>query len=92
MEKLIAAPALVNVTVLLPRLIVRVLLLLDDRDAAVTLKLLVVKVPLVCVIFETSVKASCSVHVAVLAPDTPNIRPAPNVFPADVTVYEPLVA
>jgi hypothetical protein len=26
-----------NVTVLLPRLIVRVLLLLDDRDAAVTL-------------------------------------------------------
>ena len=35
----------VNVIVLLPRLIVRVLLLLDDRDDAVTLKLLVVKVP-----------------------------------------------
>ena len=43
--KLIAVAVELNVTVLLPRLIVRVLLLLDDRDAAVTLKLLVVKVP-----------------------------------------------
>ena len=35
--KLTAVPVPVNVTVELPRLIVRVLLLLDERDVAVTL-------------------------------------------------------
>ena len=49
-----------NVTVLLPRLIVRTLLLLDDRDVAVTLKLLLVKVPAVMVsvllVFKASLK------------------------------------
>ena len=43
-EKLITVPPL-NVTVELPRLIVRVLLLLDDRAVGLTAKLLVVKVP-----------------------------------------------
>ena len=49
---------LLNVTTLLPRLIVRVLLLLDDRDVAVTLKLLVVKVPSVMVSAPLRVSAS----------------------------------
>ncbi len=57
-EKLIAAPVPVNVTVLLPRLIVRVLLLLEDREVAVTLKLLVVKVPWVRVSAVVTVSAS----------------------------------
>ena len=55
--KLTGVPPL-NVTVELPRLIVRVLLLLDDRDVAVMLKLLVVKVPLVTVMLLVVVKAS----------------------------------
>ena len=48
----------VHVTVLLPRLIVRVLELLDDRLVVVTLKLLVVKTPLVIVIVVDTVSAS----------------------------------
>ena len=59
-EKLITAPVPVNVTVLLPRLIVRVLLLLDDRDAAVTLKLLVVKVPAERLMSPEHVRASAN--------------------------------
>ena len=49
---------LLNVTVLLPKLIVRVLLLLDDSCVAVTLKLLVVKVPPEIVIEPDDAKAS----------------------------------
>jgi hypothetical protein len=68
--KLIAPLAALNVTVLLPRLIVRVLLLLDDRDVAVTLKLLVVKVQAVTVIVLVQVSASAKTYseVAVLIP------------------------
>lgn len=54
----------VNVTVELPRLIVRVLLLLDDRDVAVTLLLLVVKVPWVSVIAPEQVKVPPRLNVA----------------------------
>ena len=56
-----------NVTVDDPRLIVRVLELLDDRDDAVTLKLLVVKVPFVIVIVPEETNASCSVYVPPVA-------------------------
>jgi len=59
----VSAPVPLNVTVLLPRLIVRVLLLLEDRSVAVTLKLLVVKVPCVTVIVPEDVNASPSVTV-----------------------------
>ena len=52
------AVAALNVTVLLPKLIVRVLLLLDESDVAVTLKLLVVKVPPEIVIEPDDAKAS----------------------------------
>ena len=52
-----------NVNVDDPRLIVRVLLLLEDRSVAVTLKLLVVKVPCVTVIVPEDVNASPSVTV-----------------------------
>ena len=71
-----------NVTVELPKLIVRVLLLLDDRDVAVTLKLLVVKVPLVTVIEPDDVSASPSVTVI---PD-PLIVTGPSVLPPLVSV------
>lgn len=50
--------ARLNVTVLLPRLIVRATVLLDVRDAAVTLKLLVVKVPALTLMLPVIVKAS----------------------------------
>ena len=56
--KLTAVPVPLNVTVLLPRLIVRVLVLLDARPVAVTLKLLVFSVPRVTVIELDVVNAS----------------------------------
>ena len=71
-----------NVTVLLPKLIVRALLLLDDSCVAVTLKLLVVKVPWVRVIAPDDVKASPNVTVI----PAPLIVNGPIVFPAVVSV------
>ena len=71
-EKLTTEPFALNVTVLLPRLIVRVLLLLDDRDVAVTLKLLVVKVP----------------WVRVVAPEQVNVPPRLNVAAEALIVTE----
>ena len=65
-------PEPLNVTVLLPRLIVRVLLLLDDRDVAVTLKLLVVNVP----------------AVRRIAPEQVNVPPRLNVAAAALIVTE----
>ena len=62
-----ALPAILNVTVLLPRLIVRVLLLLEDRDDAVTLKLLVVKVPAVRVMIPEQVNVPPRLSVAAAA-------------------------
>jgi hypothetical protein len=64
--------SVVNVTVLLPKLIVRVLLLLDDSDDAVTLKLLVVKVP----------------WVRVIAPEQVNVPPRLNVAAEALIVTE----
>jgi len=69
-----------RVTVLLPRLIVRVLVVLDTRDVAVTLKLLVVKVPAVMVIELLEVNASARVT------ETAFIVVAPSVLPEDVIV------
>jgi len=85
--KLIAVAVELNVTVLLPRLIVRVLLLLDDRDVAVTLKLLVVKVPRVTVIEPEDISASCKVTES----DPVDLFTviAPRVFPALVKVTAP---
>jgi hypothetical protein len=89
--KLTAPDDALNVTVELPKLIVRVLLLLDDRDVAVTLKLLVVSVPLVTVIEPEDVKASLNVQVAVEMPVNP--KPvAPSVFPEVVIVNDPEAA
>ena len=68
--------------VLLPRLIVRVLVLLDDRDVAVTLKLLVVKVPWVTVSAPEDVRASPSVTVI----PEPLTVTGPIVLPAVVSV------
>ena len=79
-------PEPLNVTVLLPRLIVRVLLLLDDRDMAVTLLLLVVKVPCVTVTDELDVRASPRVSVI---PD-PDTSIPQRVCPALVRVPVPL--
>ena len=62
----------VNVTVDDPRLIVRVLELLDDSCVAVTLKLLVVKVP----------------AVSVMAPEHVNVPPRLNVAAAALMVTE----
>jgi hypothetical protein len=87
-EKLIPLK-LDNVTVLLPRLIVRVLVLLDDRDDAVTLKLLVVKVPAVTVSAPVTTKASCKVKVAVDAPPEPVASCPGIVFPAVVIEIAP---
>ena len=76
---------LLTVTVELPRLIVRVLLLFDDSVEVVTEKLLVVKVPWVT---RTTV-------VVVNAPPKVTVTPAPfiskasSVFPAVVTVPVP---
>ena len=53
--------AALNVTVELPKLIVRALVVEDDKIVAVTLKLLVVKVPLKTVILVEQVKASPNV-------------------------------
>jgi hypothetical protein len=85
-EKLIPLK-LDNVTVLLPRLIVRVLLLLDDRDDAVTLKLLVVKVPAVTVTAPEDVRASPRVTVKPLALTVIG----PSVLPAEVSVPVPVI-
>lgn len=80
------AAAALNVTVELPRLIVRVLLLLDDRPVAVTSLLLVVKVPWVTVIAPEDVSGSPSVTVI---PD-PFMVTGPSVFPALVSVPVPM--
>ena len=61
---LTAVAVVVNVTVELPRLIVRVLLLLDESCVAVTLKLLVVKVPVVKVIAPEQVNVPPRLNVA----------------------------
>jgi hypothetical protein len=71
-----------NVTVLLPRFIVRTLLLVEVKTEAVTLKLLVVKVPWVSVISPDDVKASPNVTVI----PAPLIVNGPIVFPAVVSV------
>lgn len=76
---------LLNVTVDDPRLIVRALLLLEDRIVAVTLKLLVVKVPCVTVIVPEDVSASPSVTVI----PEPSIVTGPSVLPALVNVPVP---
>jgi hypothetical protein len=78
---------LLNVTVDDPRSIVRVLLLLEDREVAVTLKLLVVKVPWVRVIAPEDVSASPSVTVI----PEPSIVTGPSVFPALVSVPVELI-
>jgi hypothetical protein len=75
-----------NVNVDDPRLIVRVLLLLEDREVAVTLKLLVVNVPCVTVSVPEDVNASPSVT---MIPD-PLIVTGPSVLPALVNVPVPL--
>ena len=62
LTKLTAVTPALKVTVLLPRLMVRALEVLDPKDDAVTLKLLVVKVPRVTVIELGVVNASCNVH------------------------------
>jgi len=67
----IGAEAL-NVTVLLPRLIVRVLLLLEDRAVALTALLLVVNVP----------------AVKVIAPEQVNVPPRLSVAAAALIVTE----
>jgi hypothetical protein len=59
-----SATTSLNVTVLLPRLIVRTLLLLENMDNAVTLKLLVVKIPWVKVITPEQVNVPPRLNVA----------------------------
>ena len=83
-----------NVTVELPRLIVRVLVLLDDRLDAVTFLLLVLKVPEVTVTTFDVVKSSCNVQVAVERALLPIVIELTVVrfLPPDVMVYEPDVA
>ena len=78
--KKLTGVVLLNVTVELPRLIVRVLLLFEISCVAVTLKLLVVKVPAVTVNGLEDVKASARVTV------TAFIVVLPSVVPEDVTV------
>jgi len=80
--KSIAAPLKLKVTVLLPRLIVRTLLLFDTSAVAVTLKLDVVNEPLVTVMLPELVSASPSVSVM----PTPLTIIAPMVLPAVVSV------
>ncbi len=75
-------PPELNVTVDDPRLIVRVLEVLDDKNVAVTLKLLVVKVPRVSVMALEDVSASPRVMVM----PTSLIVIGPTVFPAVVSV------
>ena len=80
-----------KVSVLLPRLIALVLVFVEFKAVAVTLKLFVVNVPLVTVIDVVVVRASCNVQVAVDVPEKPKLTVC-NDFPAVVTVKDPLAA
>jgi hypothetical protein len=81
-----------KVIVLLPRLIVRVLLAVDNMAEAVTLKLFVVNVPSLTVILVEQVKASPSVTVmpVVLITTDPKVLPALVRVPVPAKVNEPL--
>lgn len=81
-EKFIPVPFMLNVTVELPRLIVRVLLVVDNRDEAVTLKLLVLKVPAKRLIAPETVKASAKSKTSPVPENVNN----PNDFPLLVMV------
>lgn len=83
-EKVNAVPVELNVTVLLPKLIVRTLLLLDARDGEVTLKLLVVNVPAFNPIVAEQVKASPNATVG--ENDAPPMLKVFIVLPAVINV------
>ena len=61
----------------------------DVSEAAVTAKLLVVNVPLLCVIAPVTISASCRVLVAVPAVVRPSVKVPLNVFPPFVMLNEP---
>lgn len=81
---------LVSVSVLLPRFMLLVFVLFDTIDAAVTLKLFVLKVPKLNDKLFNTVKASCNVQVAVL--ETTPTDKLGSVFPAVVIVSDPVDA
>ena len=81
---------LVKVTVLLPKFIVRTFELFDTTEAAMTLKLFVLKVPKLNAKLFVTVKASLRDQLAVLE-TTPTLKP-PSVFPAVVIVNDPVDA
>lgn len=83
----------VNVTVLLPKFTVRVLVLLELTPAAVTLKLFVVNVPCVKTILSVTFTASPSVTVIpdpLIATEPPNVLPALVSVPVPFSVKAPL--